>query len=214
MSSPKQLTLLAAAGVAVSLFLAQPARALTAVTQSYVNSFDQGRVDAVQPIGHRQWHGYRGGWRGYRRGWRNITSPGGGTHTIAPGGNTATCLALTRLGGDMATIPGVDMSRARIAQRLSSRKCAAPRPVMARSIAAQPRKLSPLRPVDLSFRPNRQSSRAACLRTSVGIHPGSCSWCACPRITPSVRLARKGSGRAPSGTGGMTPEPLPSPEAS
>jgi hypothetical protein len=67
MVSPKQLTLLAAAGVAASLFLAQPARALTAIAQPYLISIDQGRVDAVQAIGHRRWHGYRGGWRGYYR---------------------------------------------------------------------------------------------------------------------------------------------------
>ncbi len=70
MVSPKQLTLLAAAGVAASLYLAQPARALTAIAQPYLISIDQGRVDAVQPIGHRRWHGYRGGWRGYHRPWR------------------------------------------------------------------------------------------------------------------------------------------------
>jgi hypothetical protein len=51
-----------------------------------------------------------------------ITGPGGGTATTDPGGNTATCLAWTRPGGDTATIPGVDMSRARIAQRLGSRE--------------------------------------------------------------------------------------------
>jgi hypothetical protein len=67
MVSPKQLTLLAAAGVAASLFLAQPARALTAIAQPYLISIDQGRVDAVQAIGHRRWHGYGGGWRGYYR---------------------------------------------------------------------------------------------------------------------------------------------------
>jgi hypothetical protein len=75
MASPKQLTLLAAAGVAASLFLAQPAGALTAIAQPYLISIDQTRVDAVQPIGHRRWHGYRGGWRGYRRGWRGYSRP-------------------------------------------------------------------------------------------------------------------------------------------
>ena len=60
MVSPKQLTLLAAAGVAASLFLAQPARALTAIAQPYLISIDQARVDAVQPIGHGRWHDYRG----------------------------------------------------------------------------------------------------------------------------------------------------------
>ena len=75
MVSPKQLTLLAAAGVAASLFLAQPARALTAITQPYAISIDQGPVAAVQPIGHRRWHGYRGGWHGYRRGWRGYYRP-------------------------------------------------------------------------------------------------------------------------------------------
>ena len=38
MVSPKQLTLFAAAGVAASLFLAQPARALTAIAQPYLTS--------------------------------------------------------------------------------------------------------------------------------------------------------------------------------
>jgi hypothetical protein len=75
MVSPKQLILLAAAGVAASLFLAQPARALTAITQPYAISIDQGPVAAVQPIGHRRWHGYRGGWHGYRRGWRGYYRP-------------------------------------------------------------------------------------------------------------------------------------------
>ena len=67
MVSPKQLTLLAVAGVAASLFLAQPAGALTAIAQPYFISIDQTRVDAVQPIGHRRWQGYRGGRRGYYR---------------------------------------------------------------------------------------------------------------------------------------------------
>ena len=42
MVSPKQLTLLAAAGVAASLFLAQPARALTAIAQPYLVSSWEG----------------------------------------------------------------------------------------------------------------------------------------------------------------------------
>ena len=75
MVSPKQLTLLAAAGVAASLYLAQPARALTAIAQPYLINIDQTRVDVVQPIGHRQWHGYRGGWRGYRGGRRGYYRP-------------------------------------------------------------------------------------------------------------------------------------------
>src|SRR5204862_1898460 len=76
----KQLTLVAAAGVAASLFLGPPAPALTAIAQPYLISIDQGRVDAVQPIGYGQWHDYRGGqraaydrpWRryGYHRPWR------------------------------------------------------------------------------------------------------------------------------------------------
>src|SRR3954471_20353303 len=70
MVSLKQLTLVAAAGVAASLYLAQPVRALTAIVQPYLVNTDQTRVDAVQPIGHRQWHSYRGGWRGYRGGRR------------------------------------------------------------------------------------------------------------------------------------------------
>jgi hypothetical protein len=74
MVSPKQLTLLAAAGVAASLFLAQPAGALTAIAQPYLISIDQGRVEA-EPIGHRRWHGYRGGWRSHRRGWRGNYRP-------------------------------------------------------------------------------------------------------------------------------------------
>jgi hypothetical protein len=71
MVSPKQLALLAAAGVAASLVLAQPARALTAIAQPYLISIDQTRVDAVQSIGHRRWQGYRGGRRGYYRSWRS-----------------------------------------------------------------------------------------------------------------------------------------------
>jgi hypothetical protein len=50
-----------------------------------------------------------------------ITDPGGGTPITAPGENTATCLVWTGPGADTAIIPGVDMSRARIAQPLSSR---------------------------------------------------------------------------------------------
>jgi hypothetical protein len=71
MVSPKQLILVAAAGVAASLFLAQPAPALTAMAQPYLISIDQGRIDAVQPIGHRRWHGYRGRWRDHYRPWRS-----------------------------------------------------------------------------------------------------------------------------------------------
>ena len=74
MVSPKQLTLLAAAGVAASLVLAQPARALTAIAQPYLISIDQGRIDA-EPIGHRRWHGYRSGWHGYRGGRRGYFRP-------------------------------------------------------------------------------------------------------------------------------------------
>ena len=66
MVSPKQLTLLAAAGVAASLFLAQPARALTAIAQPYLNSSSWERVDAVQPIKQRRCYGYRDGRRVYR----------------------------------------------------------------------------------------------------------------------------------------------------
>ena len=68
MSSPKQLTLLAAAGVAASLFLAHPARALTAIAQPYLINIDQGPADAMQPIAHRRCHGHRDGWRGCRNG--------------------------------------------------------------------------------------------------------------------------------------------------
>ena len=53
MLTPNQLTIFAAAGVAASVFLAEPARALTAGAQTYVNTIDQGRVNAVQPIAHR-----------------------------------------------------------------------------------------------------------------------------------------------------------------
>ncbi len=65
MFSHKQLTLLAAAGVAASLVLAQPARALTAIAQPYLNSSWE-RVDAVQPIKQRRCYGYRDGRRVYR----------------------------------------------------------------------------------------------------------------------------------------------------
>jgi hypothetical protein len=64
MVSPKQLTLLAAAGAA-SLFLAQPARALTAIAQPYLVSSSE-RVDALQPIAQRRCYGYRDGRRVYR----------------------------------------------------------------------------------------------------------------------------------------------------
>jgi len=67
MVTPKQLSFLAAAGIAAGLFLAEPARALTAVAQTYVDTIDQGHIDGAQPIGHGRWHGYRGGWRGYHR---------------------------------------------------------------------------------------------------------------------------------------------------
>ncbi len=68
MVSPKQLLLLAAAGVAASLFLAQPARALAALAQPYLTSIDQGRVNAVQPIGHHRCHIHRDGWHSCRHG--------------------------------------------------------------------------------------------------------------------------------------------------
>src|SRR4029453_9997614 len=74
MITHRQLSLLAAIAAA-GLLLAQPARALTAIAQSYAISIDQGGVNAVQPVGHRRWHGYRGGWRGYRRGWRGYYRP-------------------------------------------------------------------------------------------------------------------------------------------
>ena len=64
MVTAKQLSLLTAA-ITASLFVAQPARALTATTQPYAISIAQGHSHAVEPIGHRRWHGYRNGWRGY-----------------------------------------------------------------------------------------------------------------------------------------------------
>ena len=51
MVTPKQLSFLAAAGIAAGLFLAEPARALTAVAQTYVDTIDQGHIDGAQPIG-------------------------------------------------------------------------------------------------------------------------------------------------------------------
>jgi hypothetical protein len=75
MVTSKQLNLVAATVLATGLFSAHPARALTVIAQSHAISFDQGRIDAVQPIGHRRWYGYRGGWHDYRRGWRGYYSP-------------------------------------------------------------------------------------------------------------------------------------------
>jgi len=65
MVAPKQLTLLAAAGVAASLFLAQPARSSPAALQTSFHTLDQARADVVQPVGHRRWQGYRGSLQAY-----------------------------------------------------------------------------------------------------------------------------------------------------
>ena len=63
----KRMTLLAAAAVVAGLFLAQPARALTAIAQPYLISIDQGRGEAMQPIKHSRCHGYRDGGHGTYR---------------------------------------------------------------------------------------------------------------------------------------------------
>ena len=65
MVATKQLTLLAAAGVAASLFLAQPARSFTAAPQTSFYAVDQDRVDVLEPVGHGRWHGHRRGWQAY-----------------------------------------------------------------------------------------------------------------------------------------------------
>ena len=46
MISPRQLAVLAAAGHAAGLFLAEPARALTAMAHPALIGFDQARLDA------------------------------------------------------------------------------------------------------------------------------------------------------------------------
>jgi hypothetical protein len=52
----------------VGLFLAQQAQALTAVGQPSGFSIDEDRVNALQPIGTRQLHSYRGAKCDYRHG--------------------------------------------------------------------------------------------------------------------------------------------------
>ena len=64
MVTSKQLTILAVAGVAASLFLAQPARALMATAQPYLVS-SQG-IEVTQPIVQRRCYVYRDGRRVYR----------------------------------------------------------------------------------------------------------------------------------------------------
>jgi hypothetical protein len=57
MISPRQLAVLAAAGLAAGLFLAEPARALTAMAHPALIGFDQARLDAlpgVQVVADRQ----------------------------------------------------------------------------------------------------------------------------------------------------------------
>jgi len=102
MFTHKQLTLLAASVIAAGLFLAQPARALTLIAQSYlVSSWDGG--NAVKPIGRRRCYTYRDGRRVHRpcapRGYRyspfKITGTGDRFRFDAGGlvlGNQALCV--------------------------------------------------------------------------------------------------------------------------
>jgi hypothetical protein len=57
-----------AAIAVVGLFLAQQAQALTAIGQPSVFSIDEDRFNALQPIGTRQSHSYRGAKCDYRHG--------------------------------------------------------------------------------------------------------------------------------------------------
>ena len=50
MISPRQLAVLAAAGLAAGLFLAEPARALTAMAHPALIGFDQARLDALPGV--------------------------------------------------------------------------------------------------------------------------------------------------------------------
>ena len=67
MVTSNQLSLVAATVLATGLFLAHPARALTAIAQSHAINIDQGRVDAAELIGHGRWHGYSAKGQGYYR---------------------------------------------------------------------------------------------------------------------------------------------------
>ncbi len=122
MVSPKQLTLLAAAGVAASLVLAQPARALTAIAQPYLISIDQDscRCCAAYRTPAVAWLSRWMAWLPSRvAGLLQALAEVRLQQTLA---EIRLLAAWTRPGGDTATIPGVDMSRARIAQGLGSRE--------------------------------------------------------------------------------------------
>jgi hypothetical protein len=89
MFTHKQLTLLAASVIAAGLFLAQPARALTLIAQSYlVSSWDGG--NAVKPIGRRRCYTYRDGRRVHRpcapRGYRKPKQKSGSYGTTQRSG--------------------------------------------------------------------------------------------------------------------------------
>jgi hypothetical protein len=66
MVSSGKFALLAAAGLAAGLLLAEPAWALTAMAHPTLIGFDQARLDALQPVGYRPCRGHREGWHGCR----------------------------------------------------------------------------------------------------------------------------------------------------